>query len=124
MLPEVAGQRVGAGAQYLVSPTNDTWISEEKYTAQQFDMAVMRAIEQRRYVVRVSTAGPSAVIDPWGRVQVTTEPLTRQVILGTVQKSDKRSFYGVVGDFFAFSCVLATLAGVMVSRRKGRDVGP
>jgi apolipoprotein N-acyltransferase len=120
----VAGRRVEAGAQYLVSPTNDTWISEEKYTAQQFDMAVMRAIEQRRNVVRVSTAGPSVVIDPWGRVEVTTEVLTRQVILGTVQGNDERSLYGIVGDSFAFSCVLATVVGVLVFRRRSRDVGP
>jgi apolipoprotein N-acyltransferase len=116
MLPEVAGQRVAAGAQYLVSPTNDTWISDTKYTEQQFDMAVMRAIEQRRYLVRVSTAGPSAVIDPWGRVQIATEPLTRQVILGTVRRNDERSFYGTFGDLFGFSCVLVTVLGVLVAK--------
>lgn len=118
MLPEVAGRRVAAGAQYLVSPTNDTWISDAKYTEQQFDMAVMRAIEQRRYLVRVSTAGPSAVIDPWGRVEVVTEPRNRQFLLGTIRANDERSFYGAFGDLFAFSCVLAVAGGLIAARRR------
>ena len=36
------------------------------------------------------------------------------MILGTVQGNDQRSLYGIVGDSFAFSCVLATVVGVLV----------
>src|SRR5262245_6116385 len=78
MLPEVAGRRVAEGAAYLVKPSNDTWLDDQMYSNLQFDIVATRAIEQRRYLVRASTSGPSAIVDPWGRVQARTEPLTRR----------------------------------------------
>ena len=64
ILPEVVSRRVAQGAAYLVNPSNDTWIPDSKFTAQQFDIVSLRAVEQRRYLVRASTSGPSAIVDP------------------------------------------------------------
>ena len=118
MLPEVVGQRVADGAAYLVNPSNDSWIDDPKYTGQQFDIARMRAIEQRRYLVRASTAGPSAIIDPWGRVLGTTEVGTRGFASGEIQARHERSVYGRVGDLFAMLCVLAVAAALVVRRAR------
>jgi apolipoprotein N-acyltransferase len=107
MLPEVVAERVAAGAEYLVNPSNDSWISDPKYTDQQLDMARLRAIEQRRWLVRVSTAGPSAVIDPFGRVQVQTRPLVQEVAVGSIAPRSDLTLYGRVGDAFALACVAA-----------------
>ncbi len=126
MLPEVAAARVARGAVYLVNPSNDSWISDRKYTDQQFDIAVMRAIEQRRYLVRVSTAGPSAVIDPWGRIQVATEAATRSVVVGEIRPLEGRSIYGRVGDLFAGLClgfVVIALVAARVHERRTRVPG-
>jgi apolipoprotein N-acyltransferase len=112
MLPEVISERVARGAAYLLNPSNDTWISADKYVQQQFDMAIMRAIEQRRYLVRASTAGPSAVIDPWGRVRARIEPFTRGFVLGAIRPLSERSIYGRIGDLFAFLCLAAVAAGL------------
>jgi apolipoprotein N-acyltransferase len=116
MLPEVVAERVDHGAVYLVNPTNDSWISDAKYTQQQFDIAVLRAIEQRRYLVRASTAGPSAVIDPWGRAQRQVAPLTRGVVQGEVRAIEERSLYGRVGDLFALLCIAAVGVALVVQR--------
>lgn len=125
MFPEVVADRVARGATYLVNPSNDSWISEPKYTEQQFDIAILRAIEQRRYLVRASTAGPSAVVDPWGRVQVRTESLTQDVILGEIRPRDGITLYGRVGDLFAFACLGVVAAALAVGRRsRGAGVRP
>jgi apolipoprotein N-acyltransferase len=118
MLPEVISERVADGAVYILNPSNDTWISADKYVQQQFDMAIMRAIEQRRYLVRASTAGPSAVIDPWGRVRARVDPFTRGFVLGAIRPLSERSVYGRVGDLFAFLCLAAVAAGVVTARRQ------
>jgi len=115
MFPEIVAERVAQGAAYLVNPSNDSWISDGKYTEQQFDIAVMRAIEQRRFLVRASTAGPSAVVDPWGRVQVRTKSLARDLVLGEIRPLEGLSVYGRVGDLFAFSCLAAVAAGLIVA---------
>jgi len=120
MLPEVVSQRVTAGAAYLVNPSNDSWLADAQYSEMQFDVVSVRAIEQRRYLVRASTSGPSAVIDPWGRVQVRSEPLTRSVLTGEVRPRTDRTLYHRVGDAFAFGCV-GVVAVVLVRRRRETD---
>ncbi|MGH7289349.1 MAG: apolipoprotein N-acyltransferase, partial [Myxococcota bacterium] len=67
MLPELVRRRVLDGAEILLNPSNDTWVSERNWSRLAFHMALVRAIEQRRYLVRASTSGPSAIVDPWGR---------------------------------------------------------
>jgi len=119
MLPQFAAERVAAGAEYLVNPSNDGWIPHPSYLGQQFDMVALRAVEQRRYLVRVSDVGPSAIVDPWGRVQGRTEALERGVLRGRIRPMVERSFYGRTGDLFAALCVLATAAGVGWARRGG-----
>jgi apolipoprotein N-acyltransferase len=118
MLPEVARERVRAGAAYLLNPSNDTWISDPDYTEQQFDIARLRAVEQRRWLVRASTAGPSAIVDPWGREVVRTEPLERAVAVGEIWPRSELTVYARAGDAFALGCVAATVLGVLHARRR------
>lgn len=113
MLPEVIGTRIAAGAAYLVNPSNDSWLNDRTYSALQFDIVAMRAVEQRRYLVRASTSGPSAIVDPWGRVQVRSEALTRDVIFGTIRPLTAVSVYGRIGDTFALLCVGGVAAGLL-----------
>jgi apolipoprotein N-acyltransferase len=116
MLPEVVSRRVDEGAAYLVNPSNDTWVDDRGFSEMQFEVVLVRAIEQRRYLVRVSTSGPSAIIDPWGRVQVRTESLSRDLLAGTVRPRHGRSIYNRIGDTFAVLCIAVTLAAVFIAR--------
>lgn len=118
MLPEVVSQRVVDGASYLVNPSNDSWLADVQYSEMQFDIVRFRSIEQRRYLVRASTSGPSAVIDPWGRVRVRSEPEQRSVIIGEVRPRTDRTVYSRIGDGFAFGCVGLVLLMVVRSRRR------
>lgn len=119
MLPEVAGRRVAEGAEILVSPSNDSWIRADAWAEQMFDMVMLRAIEQRRFLVRASTSGPSAIVDPWGHVVARTQPFSRDVAWGIVRARSEASLYGRVGDAFGFVCV-AVLAGALWYGRSGR----
>ena len=105
MFPELAARRVRAGASYLVNLANDFWPGEQKFAEQQFDIATLRAVEQRRYLVRASTSGPSAVVDPIGRVLVGTESFSRAAIVGSLFPLTLITFYCRVGDLFAFVCM-------------------
>jgi apolipoprotein N-acyltransferase len=116
MLPEAARARVLAGATYLVNPSNDTWISDAKYTEQQLDIARLRAVEQRRWLVRVSTAGPSALVDPWGRVAVRTPAREAAVAAGEIWPRTELSGYARLGDAFGWACAGLVAAALVALR--------
>jgi len=120
MLPQFAAAQVRAGAEYLVNPSNDGWIRHPSYLGQQFDMVAFRAIEQRRSLVRISDVGPSAILDPWGRVHGVTKLLEPATLRGRIRPRSELSLYGRTGDAFASSCVLASIAGLVWAQRRNR----
>jgi apolipoprotein N-acyltransferase len=124
MLPQFAAERVAAGAEYLLNPSNDGWLPHPSHLGQQLDMAALRAVEQRRTLVRSSDVGPSAIVDPWGRVQAQSEPLTRALLRGRIHRARERSFYGETGDVFGLACVALSALGLGASVRRRRSPSP
>lgn len=115
MLPEVAARRVRDGAEYLFNPSNDTWIPEEKFTDHLFAIVSLRAVEQRRWLVRASTSGPSAIVDPWGRVTRRTPAFERSFLVGVVRPRRDLTPYARVGDLFAAGCAAAVALVLLAS---------
>jgi apolipoprotein N-acyltransferase len=116
MFPEIARARVRSDADYLLVLTNDAWLGSAQFARMHFDMAVWRAVEQRRYVVRASTAGPSAIVDPRGRVRAESAIGTDAVGAGAVVPRSDLTPYGQVGDLFAWGCVAVALAAAFHRR--------
>ncbi|HUI24449.1 MAG TPA: apolipoprotein N-acyltransferase [Candidatus Kryptonia bacterium] len=116
MFGEMVSNRVRAGAQYLVTLANDSWLGDRKYAEEAFDMARLRAVEQRRYLVRASTSGPSAIVDPLGRVLTRTAADSRATLGGSVSAATTLTFYARYGDAFGVLCVVIPL-GVILARR-------
>ncbi|MGH7789541.1 MAG: apolipoprotein N-acyltransferase, partial [Candidatus Binatia bacterium] len=119
MFPPLAGERVRDGAQLLVTLSNDSWVNDVTFSEIVFTMVAFRAVEQRRWLVRSSTSGPSAIVDPAGRVTVRTRPFTRQAVLGRVAPRDELTLYGRWGDWFPLACV-AVVGAMLVWRRSRR----
>lgn len=117
MFPDVAARRVRAGAELLVNLANDSWISDAQYAELALDMSVFRAVEQRRYVIRSSTSGPSAIIDPQGRIRARTEAGSEATLRGVVERRRTLTPYARLGDLFVVLC--GVLAGVGVWRGRG-----
>lgn len=116
MFGEMASDRVRDGADYLVSLANDSWLGDPMYAAEAFDMTRLRAVEQRRYLVRASTSGPSAIIDPLGRIVGQTLNATRATLAGEIRPLRQTTFYARWGDVFGVGCVLVCLACIAVRR--------
>jgi apolipoprotein N-acyltransferase len=122
--PEIARERVRAGATLLVNLTNDTWVGDETFSLIAFDMSRFRAIEQRRFLVRASTAGPSAIVDPYGRVTVQTPLFAAATCAGSVRPVLVTTAYARLGDVFVAACAVLT-AGLVLTRlrRASRKFG-
>jgi len=117
MLPEVVARRVAEGAAVLVNPSNDTWIPEARFAELQLDIVTLRAVEQRRWLVRASTSGPSAIVDPWGRVTARTGIDERATLAGTIRPRQDGTLYGRLGDAPAAIGLLVAAAVAFAPRR-------
>ena len=87
------------------------------------DQPRQRAVEQRRYLVRASTSGPSGIVDPLGRVTAVTRPDTRAVLTGMVVPAASRTVYCEVGDLFAVLCTMTTVLALLRRWIRGRVTG-
>ena len=72
-------------------------------------MARIRAIENRRYLLRATNNGISAVIDPYGRILRRGPRFERSILSGTFEYRKDTTFYTEQGDIFAWVCCLGSL---------------
>ncbi len=75
---------VRRGADVLVNMTNDAWSKSVACAMQHMTMAVFRAVENRRSVVRSTNGGMTNIIDPNGRILESFPPFKEGFLDGTV----------------------------------------
>lgn len=110
IFPSLVSRQVRAGAQFLVTITNDAWYGTSSGPFQHFEMARLRAIENRRWLLRAANTGISGIVDPWGRAVERTEMEREALVVGAVQPRQDLSPYVRSGDTFAIACMLLALA--------------
>lgn len=114
--PGLIAEFVDRGSELLTTITNDAWYGWSSAPYQHFQQAVLRAIEQGRYLVRAANTGVSAIVDPYGRVVAQSALFETTVLVGDVRWIRSRTVYGRLGDVFAWASVAATVL-VLVARR-------
>lgn len=112
---------VAAGAQFLVNVTDDGWFGDTGLPAQHLQATVLRAVETRRWLVRASNSGISAVVDPTGAVVTALPFAAAGVLTATLTLGDGRTPYVTAGNWIAGASLLC-LAGLLCRRpwRAGR----
>jgi apolipoprotein N-acyltransferase len=106
------------GAEVLVNISDDGWYGDTSAPWQHLNMARMRAIENRRWLLRDTNNGVTAVIDPYGRVrQSIPRHQTDALPAGYAFRNDV-TFYTAHGDVFAWLCVILSLMLVGWAGRK------
>ena len=108
-VPRIARKFVSMGAQFLVIQANDGWLGNSYGPYQHFELARLRAIENRVPVVRCANTGISGIIRPDGTVQNIIDLNQKGIISESVNIGSESSFYTKYGDVFAFSCFIITL---------------
>jgi apolipoprotein N-acyltransferase len=98
----------------LVTLANDAWFGDSSEPWIHLSLARLRAIEHRRWLVRATNSGISAIVDPAGRLVARTGVLTRENLRGTVHALDGRTVYGRVGDWPGWLAVAIVVLGLLV----------
>jgi apolipoprotein N-acyltransferase len=68
IFPTLVSSRLEADSLAIINLANDAWYGSATPGHQQLAFARFRAIENRRHLIRVADSGPSAVVDPFGRI--------------------------------------------------------
>ena len=73
--------------------TNDSWYGNSSGPYQHKEFADLRAVENRRAVVRCANGGVSCIINPLGETIAETEMFIRTVLVGEVPLQNEITFY-------------------------------
>jgi apolipoprotein N-acyltransferase len=104
------------GAEALLTIFNDAWFGSSVAPYQHEALALFRAIENRRYFMRVGNAGVTGVIDPLGRVVARLGQFTEEVLETEIRPLRLSTFYTRHGDVFGWAVVAVAL--FLVLRRR------
>lgn len=91
--PDFVAGFVQKGANLLAVVTNDSWYGYSSGPFQHKEIAVLRAIENRRYVVRAANGGVSAIIDPLGKTVANTKLFEKDLLVGEVALNNTLTVY-------------------------------
>ena len=100
----------------LINLTNDAWFGDTQEPWIHLVLSQFRAIEHRRYMVRATNSGISAVVDPLGRVVAQTGLLTRENLRYDVHMLDGETIYTRLGDWPGW-IGLAAIVWMLIRRR-------
>ncbi|MCQ2603798.1 MAG: apolipoprotein N-acyltransferase [Spirochaetia bacterium] len=101
------------GAQMIVNLSNDGWAFSVPSEMQHMAMAVFRACENRRTVVRSTNSGMTCVIEPSGRILSMAEPFKElYMVYDAPVYDDTTTIYTKYGDWFAVLCSMLAAAFV------------
>jgi apolipoprotein N-acyltransferase len=95
-----------AGADVLANISNDGYFGTTAARYQHLKIARMRAVENRRWILRATNDGITATIDPAGRITQTLPPFGEQVMTTGFGYVKETTFYTRHGDWFAWSCLI------------------
>lgn len=109
IFPNLSREMVLNNAAFLINMTNDAWYGRTSAPYQHFSMAVLRAVENRRSVIRSANTGISGFIDPAGRIMASTPLFEDAVLTGSLPILTVKSFYTRHGDVFSIVCLGITV---------------
>jgi len=82
----------------LVNLTNDGWFGRSAAAEVHFALSKFRAVEHRRYLVRATNTGVTAIVDPVGRVQDVAPLFEEGTVVGPVRWLHGRTVFGWMGN--------------------------
>jgi apolipoprotein N-acyltransferase len=106
-----------AGAQLFVNISDDGWFGGSGAPEQHLAMARVRAVENRRWLLRDTNDGITVSVDPYGRIVARLPAHTRGELDAPYAFRADLTPYARWGDWLPWLCVLAALVLVLIAAR-------
>jgi apolipoprotein N-acyltransferase len=114
VFPIFASHFVNKGAEFLAVVTNDSWYGNLSGPYQHKEYADLRAVENRRFVVRASNGGISCVINPLGQTLEETKMFTKIFLVGTVSLSNQKTFFTEHPYIVTTICLIVSILAIVL----------
>jgi apolipoprotein N-acyltransferase len=108
------------GANIIGIITNDGWWGNTPGHQQHNSFAALRAIENRRYVIRSGNTGISSVWSPKGVCLSQTQYNEKTTLRSTVYVTKRKTLYTLCGDYLGWVSILSLLGWGIVNRVRAR----
>jgi apolipoprotein N-acyltransferase len=112
IFPQLVRRLVPEGPAVLVNISNDAWFGDTAAGAQHLEMARLRAIENRRYLLRATNDGITCIIDPYGRVLERLPRHQSAILSGKFDFVVGSTIYTRYGDVFAWANAAVVLMAI------------
>ncbi len=118
LVPRLARDAVQHGGDVLVNLTNDAWYGDSAAPRQHHLIAIWRAIETRRYLLRVTNTGYTAVVDPIGQTIGALRLFSEDFLIRAVHPMQLVTSYTKFGDALVWVLILLSLPFMFLKDRE------
>jgi len=108
IFPDEVRRFTVGGAELLINMSNDGWFGRSAAPAQHLMMARVRAVENRRWLLRDTNNGFTVDVDPYGRIVAELATDTRGQLDAPYDFRSDLTLYARFGDWFAWLSVVAS----------------
>ena len=117
-IPKISRTFVSKGAEFLIIQANDGWLGSSFGPYQHFELARLRAIENRIPIVRCANTGISGIINIDGSIKTKVQLNEEKIIFESLSSNKNGSFYTKYGDIFAIIISIIILIVILYKCRK------
>ena len=118
IFPWLAQERVAKGANILLDVSNDGWFGDTPAPRQHLALTTLRALEQKRWILRGTNTGISCAIDTRGRIVLRGGQFQAGAVLARARLIEETSPFHTTSPFIP---PLAILALALIGWRQYRD---
>lgn len=123
VFPHEVRQFVLDGADLLINLSNDGWFGRSSAPAQSLQMARVRAVEERRWLLRDTNNGYTVSVDPYGRIVARMAVDVRGELDAPYAFRSDKTIYALWGDWLPELCVAIGLILLLMAALRRRPFG-
>ncbi len=127
LVPRYAKRVAAHDPNVFINVTNDAWFGQSAEPEHHLNLALIRAVEYRRWLLRSTNTGISVFIDAVGRRVAETKLTGEETLMRDVPLMEGRTLYAMLGDWPLAALALGlawlwarTLGGVKGKKGKKR----
>jgi apolipoprotein N-acyltransferase len=106
IFPELVREFIVKGGEAIIIASNDSWYGDTSAPYQLLAMSTFRSIENRRYILRSTTNGISALIAPSGEILYQSPFNTKETLTAKFKYIKRKTIFIHFGYLFPYFCFI------------------